>query len=360
MDHCYGGKLVKNSKQLDLLSNIEDQRSSRVITYITSDRPPPLQANIAIDVIPVFYKHLVNIGQVPKIDLYLYSQGGDTIVPWRLVNLVREFCDEFCVLIPYKAHSAATLIALGADEIVMGPMSELSPIDPSIDTPYNPPGPDTPQVRNQLSVEDVAGYISLARELVEIKDQDNLIQVLERLSKNIHPLALGAVYRTHCLIRLLASKLLELHMIEASDAQRIPSIVNNLAEKLYYHNYLISRHEAKNLGLRVSNPSSLLEGLIWQLYITYQTDMKLGQPFNPSNYIEDEDQKKAIETSIALIESQGLQSSFSMHVQIQKLPQQPGQPPQPPFAIHAQSLGWKTEETIEPVKKKDESVKKEE
>jgi hypothetical protein len=354
---------VANPKQLELISSIEDQRGSRVITYITSDRPPPLRATIAIDIVPLFYEHLKNIGRVPKIDLYLYSQGGDTIVPWRLVNLLREFCDEFCVLIPYKAHSAATLIALGANEIVMGPMSELSPIDPSIDTPYNTPynpsGPDTPQARNQLSVEDVAGYISLARELVEIKDQDNLIQVLERLSKNIHPLALGAVYRTHCLIRLLASKLLELHMTETSDSQRIPNIVNNLAEKLYYHNYLISRREAGNLGLRVSKPPSLLEDLIWQLYVTYQTEMKLGQPFDPSDYIEDEEQK-AIEVPIALIESQDLQSSFSMHIQLQKLPQQPGQPPKPQFAIHAQPLGWETKKTLKAVEKKDGSEKKEE
>jgi len=63
------------------------------------------------------YKHILDLGegmpQNKKIDLFLYSRGGDVSVPWRIVTMIREFCDEFCVLIPYKAHSAATMIALG-------------------------------------------------------------------------------------------------------------------------------------------------------------------------------------------------------------------------------------------------------
>lgn len=35
-------------------------------------------------------------------------------------------------MVPYKAHSAATLIAIGCDEIVMGSKSELGPIDPAL------------------------------------------------------------------------------------------------------------------------------------------------------------------------------------------------------------------------------------
>ncbi|KKT50265.1 MAG: hypothetical protein UW40_C0007G0040 [Parcubacteria group bacterium GW2011_GWF2_44_17] len=102
-----------------------------MITYTTSDRQGPVNARIAMDVIPIMSRHLQNIGKVEKIDLFLYSSGGDTMVPWRLVSMIREFCDSFAVLVPYKAHSAATMVALGADEIVMTNMGELSPIDPS-------------------------------------------------------------------------------------------------------------------------------------------------------------------------------------------------------------------------------------
>ena len=46
---------------------------------------------------------------------------------WKLVTKIRQFCDNFAVIIPWKAYSAGTMICLGADEIVMSPMSELWP-----------------------------------------------------------------------------------------------------------------------------------------------------------------------------------------------------------------------------------------
>jgi len=133
-----------------LLKNIEGVRGSRVITYVTNDRPGPANGRVAADVIPLFSKQLREIapnGKVPKIDLFLYSTGGDTMVPWRLVSMIREHCDQFSVLVPYKAHSAATMIALGADEIVMSDLSELSPIDPSTANFFNPEDPNNKQSR---------------------------------------------------------------------------------------------------------------------------------------------------------------------------------------------------------------------
>src|SRR3989338_9274527 len=101
-----------------LLQKIEELRKSRVITYLTSDRQGPINARIAMDIIPIFSKQLRQIGKTDKIDLFLYSSGGDTMVPWRLVSMAREYCDTFSVLIPYKAHSSATMISLGADSIL--------------------------------------------------------------------------------------------------------------------------------------------------------------------------------------------------------------------------------------------------
>lgn len=223
-----------------LIESIEKLRDSKVITYVTSDRQPPFSARIANDVVRICYDHLNKIGHVNKIDLFIHSLGGDSMTPWRLVNLIREFCDSFAVLVPYKAHSAATLIALGADEIVMGHMGELTPIDPTIGTPFNPPHPENPDERKvEIGVEDVMGYINLAKEKIGITDQDNLVKIYEKLGDRIHPLAIGGVYRSHALIRLLASKMLKLHMKEKTQVQSVPTIVDYLVEKLYYHSYLI-------------------------------------------------------------------------------------------------------------------------
>ncbi|MDO8724097.1 MAG: hypothetical protein Q7J31_17995, partial [Syntrophales bacterium] len=242
------------SKRSNILRQLEKARGgSRVITYITSDRQPPFQAKMALDVVRPFYEHLKRVGHVEKIDVLVFSCGGDTIAPWRLVNLAREFCHRFCVLVPYKAHSAATLLALGADEIVMGPMGELSPIDPSVSTPFNPPHPENPNEQKlEIGVEDVSGFINLAKERAGITSQEAMVQVFGKLVDRIHPLAIGGVYRSHALIRLLAAKMLALHTTQPVEVDRIPKIVDDLAEKLFYHNYLINRSEAQNLGLKVS------------------------------------------------------------------------------------------------------------
>ena len=118
-----------------LISEIEATRKSRVLVYVTGDRQP-FDAPIAEDVVRPMYDHLVASKKLDpkcnKLDLFLYSRGGDVSVPWRIVTMFRQLFSEFNLLVPYKAYSAATMIALGADKIVMGQKAELGPIDPTL------------------------------------------------------------------------------------------------------------------------------------------------------------------------------------------------------------------------------------
>src|SRR3989338_8299095 len=187
-----------------LIAQIEGLRGSQVITYLTSDRPGPTNARVAMDVIPVISRQLREIRKTEYIDLFLYSTGGDTMVPWRLVSMIREYCDKFSVLVPYKAHSAATMISLGADEIVMSDLSEISPIDPSTANIFNPQDPQNPQNKIPISVEDVMAYFDLAKNKFGIKNDEELSRVFSKFIESnpqIHPLALGNVNRIHNLIR---------------------------------------------------------------------------------------------------------------------------------------------------------------
>ena len=113
-----------------LISELEKARKSKVIVYCTGDRQPLGAARIAEDAVRPLYDHLINLdfeSETKTIEMYVYSRGGDVSVPWRIASMVREFCDEFNFLIPYKAHSAATLLSLGADNIIMGRKAELGP-----------------------------------------------------------------------------------------------------------------------------------------------------------------------------------------------------------------------------------------
>jgi hypothetical protein len=66
--------------------------------------------------------------------LMILSSAGGSIEPGFLLSKTckRLAKAKFVVAVPRKAKSAATLIALGGDEIHMGMMSELGPIDPQI------------------------------------------------------------------------------------------------------------------------------------------------------------------------------------------------------------------------------------
>ncbi len=269
-----------------------------------------------------------------------------------MVNLTREFCEKLAILVPYKAHSAATLLALGADEIVMGPMGELSPIDPSVGMPFNPPHPDNPNEQKlEIGVEDVTGFINLAKDRGGITNQDTLVCVFEKLADRIHPLALGGVYRTHALIRSLAAKMLALHMKQKAEAQRIPKIVYDLAEKLYHHGYLINRVEAEDLGLKVVKPPETIEKLMWDLYLSYEEEMGLGrtQPFDPTEYLEAGKTSGEYRAPVALVESLGLRSTVSKHIKLVQvsMPPQPGVAPTPQIAMQEHIVGWVTEEAKE-------------
>ena len=273
--------MMARDQRRDIIKAIEDERQTRVICYITGDRRG-LETKIASDIFPILYHHLLDFKQVEPIDLYIYTIGGDSIAGWGLVNLIREFSKTLNVIIPFKSLSCGTLIALGANSIVMGKGAQLSPIDPSVASPYNPQAPGAQPGRAMLlpvSVEDMIGYLDLVRDEAGIKEEDNMVRVIEKLSDKVHPMALGAVYRAREQTKTLATRLLESHL---SDKARVEKIVDTLTKELPTHHYLIGRKEAKTLlGTLIAKCSKKLEDHCWQLYQEYEELLELTTPYNP-------------------------------------------------------------------------------
>ncbi len=310
---------MENKKEL--IQKIEKLRNSKVITYLTSDRPGPVNARVAMDIIPIISKQLRQIGKVENIDLFLYSAGGDTMVPWRLVSMIREYCNKFSVLIPYKSHSAATMIALGADEIVMTDLSELSPIDPSTANVFNPADPLNPQQKIPISVEDVMAYFDLAKNKFGIKNDADLTSIFNKFveaNPQIHPLALGNVNRTHNLIRRLAERLLKSHKNKIGEDE-VNKIVDYFTEKLYSHQYFIGRKEAKeDLGVKaVVNADDDLTKAMTDLYEDYAEEMGLGNMWNPEMELGNNFQTTK-NYKIAYMESEKLGNFFELSLEFKK------------------------------------------
>lgn len=265
-----------------LIREIESLRESRLLVYITGDKRG-LETRISMDVYPFIFQHLNQIGFNERIDLYLYTPGGITIAGYGLVNILREFCNELNVIIPYKALSTGTLIALGANEIIMTKMSQLGPIDPSVNSPLGPriPIPGQPNMFRTLpvNVEDAIGYLNLAEIHGKLTGESSKSKVFEKLSENVHPLLLGGVHRGREQIRFLARNLLKNHM---DDEDRIENIVNIITEERFSHNYLIGRKEAIDaLDLNVIDISPDLELKIIELFNQYNELLTMGVPYNP-------------------------------------------------------------------------------
>jgi ClpP class serine protease len=67
--------------------------------------------------------------------LLLASPGGDGETAIRMVRSIQARCSELTVIVPDMAKSAATLLCLGADKILMGPAGDLGPVDPQFPLP---------------------------------------------------------------------------------------------------------------------------------------------------------------------------------------------------------------------------------
>ncbi len=276
---------MAKTDRLHIIQDLQKERGgTHLISYVTSTRNG-MEVQMAMDSIRKIYDHLKLIN-TPKaevqVDLFLYSNGGDGIVPWKLVTLIKEYCSKFSVLVPHRAFSAATLTALGADNILMHPMGMLGPTDPTVTNPFNPT--DSKGNPVGISVEDVSAYLALIKEDADIHHEDELVQAFNLLADKVHPLALGNVKRSLSQSRMMARKLLSLHMDSSKQEHEIEEIVDNLTSKLYYHGHPINRTEAKDQVKlpTIVFPSGKIEELMWKLYLEYEKEIKMEEPFNPA------------------------------------------------------------------------------
>ena len=317
--------------KIDLIKKLETERNSRVIIYVTSDRAP-FATKIASDIIPLLGNQLDAMGKVKKISLFLYTSGGDMLAPIRIVKLIRNHCDEFEILVPYKAHSAGTLICMGADTIVMGKLGELTPVDPTTDHPFNPQSPSNPQQRLSVSVEDLNSYLLFAKEKAEVKP-DQMIDSYKLLVEKLHPLSIGNAYRAYRMAKMVSERLLWLHM-DKND-EKIKKIVKEMTGDITIHAYPIDRDEALELGLKIEKANDIVDKTMRELYDDYANEMKFGQPFHPNELLAGKDSAD-IERSGAYLETSNVSYQFTFSGKVQKIIRNN----QPSIDLNFESQSW--------------------
>jgi len=290
-----------------LIGKIEDLREGRRLIAICNfdriemPRMGAMSIEFGEDIKEPLYRVLKEtIGRKGKLDIFLYTRGGATNAVWPIASLLREFDPNFEVLVPYRAHSSGTLLALAAKRIVMTRIAELSPIDPTTGNQFNPPDPVYDQARLGISVEDVSAYQEFWKKALgvpsngQISDQDRqlLQQHLHRLATEIHPLALGNVHRVHMQIALLAGKLLEWHY---GRGEEIEEKIKKLTTSYYSHHHMINRQEARLIFGKehVSFAPAKLDHALDQLLRVYENNFDLRHPFVLSSFMENEPERQA-------------------------------------------------------------------
>jgi hypothetical protein len=119
-----------------LISEIEKITKRRTLTYFAASQDSP--AALINDEDSIQIEDLLRLpNKYPGLDLILNSNGGYAISAERIINVCKTYIkrndvDEFRVIVPRVAKSAATMVSLGADKILLCDNAELGPIDPQL------------------------------------------------------------------------------------------------------------------------------------------------------------------------------------------------------------------------------------
>lgn len=123
------------SLRQQVYKDIEGLRERPLLVYVSQFPDPPQGAPTAIDFNDIDgFTDLVS--SVPEdedaVDVIIHSGGGAPEATERIVQLLRSQFDNVSFLVPHSAYSAATMLALSGDEVVLHPSASLGPIDPQV------------------------------------------------------------------------------------------------------------------------------------------------------------------------------------------------------------------------------------
>lgn len=199
----------------------------------------------------------------PDDDLHvlLYTLGGDGETALRLVRQAQSRCKTLTVIVPDQAKSAGTLFVLGADQVLMGPTSDLGPIDPQFQLPSGT-------------------FVSGKAIIAAVEDAEKRIQA----SPNTYPLHASLLNDISALLVQQAKDAIArtddllteaLTCVESRDNEQITSLTSKLKAPLIKnpqsHRTAVSARYAKELGLPVQEASGSEPQwqTIWRMWSKY-------------------------------------------------------------------------------------------
>ncbi|MBK8703903.1 MAG: hypothetical protein IPN33_09945 [Saprospiraceae bacterium] len=258
------------------IAQIKNQLEGDFLTYWISDNGSLVQEDVI-----VLYRLLRNRVKSPTLYLFIKSDGGSGKGALRIIHLLRHYYKQIYALVPLDCASAATMLALGADKIMMGPLAYLSAIDTSITHELSP---IDQKYYDKVSVSQ--NELDRVIRLWDNKKQDSDANPYAQLYNYIHPLVFGAVDRASLLSIKLTTEILSYHM---DDEERAIQISNHLNAEYPSHSYPITIREAQRIGLNVAELDSSLNDLLLELNDIYsEMAQRAHTDYNEFNYHDNE------------------------------------------------------------------------
>ncbi len=174
------------------------------------------------------YNAVTNFDKSKPLLLILYSRGGDVGSAYLIGQLCREYSSKLVISVPRQAKSAATLLCCAANEIHMGSLSELGPIDPQIK--------GLPVLGLKNSIEHIA---SLVKDIPE-----SAKMFAKYLHYSVKPMDIGYYERVAESAVQYAEKLLIVNKAKIPKDKSAKNIAEDLVYSYKDHGFVLDKTEA--------------------------------------------------------------------------------------------------------------------
>ena len=260
-----------HSTRKRLYLELEKELGMPVISFFTSFRYPVMIEDSDADMLEgVLRKSDLSKGFA----LFLSSPGGSGLAAERIINLCRSYSGtgEYTVIVPGKAKSAATMICLGANKIIMSEASELGSVDPQVT--YVEDG----KIKRFSVYNIVKSYEDLFSNAV--KEKGNLQPYLQQLS-NYDAREIEEFRAALSLSEDIAVKVLKAGMLSGLSDKEIRRKIKIFLtpEKVKTHGRPIYAKDALNCGLKVEIKD--LKGKFWSM--VYELYVRLNNFVSTNN-----------------------------------------------------------------------------
>lgn len=239
----------------EIIKNIQKNGGRRTLLFMC-------EQSISHAVVMKTNQILRKMNKCDGLDLILISTGGDISSAYKIVQILKEYAGNIRAIIPQRAKSAASLMALCCDELVMCKAGELGPIDPQV------MDPQTGSYVPAHSIKEALDIIS------EIPDNMAKATLANKIS-----ILLIASYRKAG----EESKQYLNDIFGGMEKDKRKNLVYTFTEKFVNHSHPIDKKLLREIGVNVSEIQTKHEQLVYDLVEFCDASCKKARSDNPQN-----------------------------------------------------------------------------